>query len=63
MKELIEFAKMNGRTEIIHLGVKADNVNAIKLYKNMGFEEIGVYKKFFKINGLYYDEILMNLYL
>jgi RimJ/RimL family protein N-acetyltransferase len=63
MKTLIDFAQKSGKIEIIHLGVKADNANAIKLYKNMGFEEIGIYKKFFKIDGAYYDEILMNLYL
>ena len=63
MKTLIDFAKTNGKTEIVHLGVKADNLNAIKLYKKFGFEEIGIYKKFFKIDGLFYDEVLMNLYL
>ena len=63
MKTLIAFAKRSGITEIIHLGVRADNFNAIKLYENIGFRKIGVYKKFFKINGSYHDEILMNLYL
>ena len=63
MNALIEFAKKSGKAEVIHLGVKAGNSNAITLYKKMGFEEIGVYKKFFKIDGNYYDEILMNLYL
>ncbi len=63
MKTLINFAKNTKQIEIIHLGVRADNINAIKLYKKMGFSEIGLYKKFFKINGEYADEILMNLYL
>ena len=63
MKTLIDFAKTNGKTEIMHLGVKADNISAIKLYNKFGFEEIGIYKKFFKIDGIYYDEVLMNLYL
>jgi len=36
---------------------------AIKLYEKLGFEKIGLYKNFFKIDGNYYDEILMNLYL
>lgn len=63
MKTIIDYAKKNNRTEILHLGVKADNIAAINLYKKMGFEEIGVYKNFFKINNQYYDEILMNLYL
>lgn len=63
IKTLIEFAKHTKQIEIIHLGVRSDNVEAIKLYKKMGFCEIGLYKKFFKINGEYADEILMNLYI
>jgi len=63
MNALIDFAKNTGTVEVIHLGVKADNIHAIALYKKLGFEQIGVYPKFFKINGVYYDEILMNLYL
>lgn len=63
MMEMINFAKETNKIEIIHLGVKADNIPAIKLYEKMGFETIGVYKNFFKINGNYSDEILMNLYL
>lgn len=63
MQSIIEFAKENGQTEILHLGVKADNIAAISLYKKMGFIEIGRYPNFFKIQGQYWDEILMNLYL
>ena len=63
MQCMIEFSKKNGQTEILHLGVKEDNVAAITLYKKMGFVEIGRYKNFFKIQGKYWDEILMNLYL
>jgi len=63
MTELINFAKNSGKIEVLHLGVKADNASAIALYKKLGFEEIGRHPKFFKINGTYYDEILMNLYL
>ena len=63
MNEIISFARQSGVCEIVHLGVKSDNVRAIGLYKKFGFEEIGVYKKFFKIDGEYFDEILMNLYL
>ncbi|MDU7441828.1 MAG: GNAT family N-acetyltransferase, partial [Clostridium sp.] len=37
--------------------------NAIKLYKRHGFVEVGVHKNFFNINGDYYDEILMDLYI
>lgn len=61
MEDLIQFARENNQTEIIHLGVKADNAPAIALYKKLGFVEIGRYPKFFKIKGEYFDEILMNL--
>ena len=47
----------------MHLGVKADNLTALSLYRKMGFNEIGRHKNFFKINGKYYDEILMDLHL
>ena len=60
---IIDFAKDTGKLEILHLGVKADNSRAIKLYEKMGFQEIGRYPKFFKINNVYHDEIFMNLYL
>ncbi len=63
MQTMISFAKRNGQTEILHLGVKDDNLAAVNLYKKMGFNEIGRHKNFFKIDGKYYDEILMDLYL
>jgi RimJ/RimL family protein N-acetyltransferase len=63
MKTAIEHARKEGRLEVIHLGVRRENVNAIALYKKLGFEEIGVFKRFFKVGDVYYDEILMNLYL
>ncbi len=63
MNELINFVKGNDITEIIHLGVNSNNVNAISLYKKLGFIEIGRYERFFKFNDSYGDEILMNLYL
>lgn len=63
MEAMISFAKRNGQTEILHLGVKNDNINAINLYEKMGFHEVGRHENFFKIEGNYYDEILMDLYL
>ncbi len=63
MNELIGFVKGNNITEIIHLGVNSDNVNAISLYKKLGFVEVGRYARFFKFSDSYGDEILMNLYL
>jgi len=63
MNEIIDFAKNTQKLEILHLGVKSDNSRAIELYEKMGFQEIGCYPKFFNINNVYHDEILMNLYL
>ncbi len=63
IEKVKEFGKENGVTKIIHLGVRSDNVNAIKLYKKCGFEEIGVFKDYFKIDDEYFDEILMNCYI
>lgn len=63
MKLLIDFAKNTGVIKNISLGVKSDNEKGIKLYEKMGFEKVGVHKNFFNINGVYDDEILMDLYL
>lgn len=60
ISEMISFARETG-FEIISLGVKEDNTAASALYKKMGFVVYGRYKRFFKINGAYYDEILMSL--
>ncbi len=63
LKELIVFAKDTAKAEIIALGVRSDNEAAISLYKKMGFEKIGHFKKYFKIGDQYYDTDFMNLYL
>ena len=59
---LIDFAKKNG-AEVLELQVRSDNESAIGLYKKFGFEKIGTYKNFFKIDGEYFDADFMNLYL
>ncbi len=62
MSMLLDFAKEHD-IEIIYLEVRSDNVRAISLYTSFGFEKIGTYRNFFKINGKYFDADLMNLYL
>ena len=62
LESLIEFVKASEEIEIIGLGVRADNLAALGLYRKMGFVEIGRYPRYFKIDDEYYDEILMNLY-
>lgn len=62
MAEMIRFAKEHG-ARIIHLGVRAGNNAAIGLYEKFGFEKAGAHRDFFCIDGIYYDEILMDLFI
>lgn len=62
METVIEYAKNSG-IEIIELAVRSDNERAIRLYNKHGFESIGEYKSYFKIDEKYADFKLMNLYL
>ena len=62
MEELIEFS-LEKKIEVIELQVRSDNTNAIKLYQKYGFEKIGTYPKYMKINNINYDALLMNRYL
>ena len=49
--------------EIIELEVVTSNETAIALYQKYGFEVIGTYENFMKIDDHYVDAYLMNLYL
>lgn len=62
MSSLINFAK-EIQIEVINLEVFNNNIRGIKLYEKFGFEHIGEFKKFAKINGEFVDAKLMNLYL
>lgn len=62
MKELIRFAESHGAKNIL-LGVKASNISAIRMYEKFGFVPIGVHRNFFNVNGVFDDEILMDLYI
>ena len=62
MQMMIDFSRAKG-IAVISLEVRADNDRAVALYKKFGFETIGLYKSFFKINGEYHDAYLMQLLL
>lgn len=62
METLIDFAKSCG-LEVLQLEVRADNAPAIALYEKVGFQKMGLYKKFMKVNGRDFDAWYMNLYL
>lgn len=63
MQELIDFAKHTPTLRVIHLGVYANNEPAIHLYQKFGFQTVGRFKDYFSVDGRYYDELLMDLYL
>jgi len=62
MKELLSLAKERFKLEFVHLEVYEGN-RAINLYRRLGFEEYGVYRKFIKDQGRYLDKVLMQKYL
>ena len=62
MEMMIDFSRKCG-ISVVSLEVRADNERAVALYRKFGFETIGLYKKFFKINGEYHDAYLMQLLL
>jgi len=63
MGELIAYVKARGSIKTVSLGVRDGNTSAIKMYEKFGFEKVGVHKNYFDVNGVYYDEILMDLML
>ena len=60
MELMMDFCKSSG-LKTLSLEARADNTRAISFYKKFSFEEIGIYRSFFKIDGNYYDGILMQL--
>jgi len=60
MKMMIDFSKKSG-IEILYLEARSDNHRAISLYEKFGFDKIGTYKNFFKIQNMYFDADLMML--
>lgn len=63
MEEIIRFAKYTAKIEIISLEVRSDNERAIALYKKFGFETVGTFEGYMKINGEDIDCDIMHLYL
>ncbi len=51
MEQIIDFAKNTAKTEIISLEVRSDNERAIALYKKFGFQKVGTFDGFMKIDG------------
>lgn len=47
--------------EKVELNVYTTNTNAIALYKKLGFKEEGLIKKYRKLDGVYFDCLLMAI--
>ena len=62
ISNIIKFAK-SIKLEIITLDVRSDNAPAIGLYEKFNFEKTGTSKKYFKINGEYFDAYNMELHI
>ncbi|MGL5641403.1 MAG: GNAT family N-acetyltransferase [Paraclostridium sp.] len=60
---LISWAKSNSITKRIELLVREDNHRAIKLYEKFGFEKEGIHKGDLYVKGVYYNTIIMALYI
>ena len=61
MERLLEFARNVANIEIISLEVRSDNERAIALYRKFGFETVGSFKGFMKIDGECVDCDIMRL--
>jgi RimJ/RimL family protein N-acetyltransferase len=57
-----ESKKLNNKEKII-LSCFSSNERALHLYKKMGFKIIGVRKNQFYMDSLYFDEVLMELFI
>jgi ribosomal protein S18 acetylase RimI-like enzyme len=62
MKAALDHAKQIG-LEKVELQVYTTNVGAIALYKKFGFEEEGVIRKYRKMDGKYFDAMMMGVFL
>lgn len=59
LEQLIAHA--NEQVEALLITVAASNIAALRLYRKLGFEEYGREAGALKVNGTYYDEVLMTL--
>ena len=59
LKRIVEQAKKM-KIRSIELEVISDNVRGIHLYHKMGFVDIGIYKRYFYVNGMFKDAVVMQ---
>ena len=59
IKRIVEQAKKM-KIRVIELEAITDNARAIALYHKMGFVDIGIYNKYFYVNGMFKDAVVMQ---
>ena len=59
LKRIVEQAKKM-KIRVIELEVISDNIRGIHLYHKMGFVDIGIYKEYFNVNGMFKDAVVMQ---
>lgn len=60
MERVLAFARQAGG-EIVSLEVRSDNIRAIRLYEKFGFEKVGSFEGYMKINRAYANCDMMRL--
>lgn len=63
LAELMRFARENDVTRLVQLSVRTDNLGAVKLYREAGFEEVGIVRGSTRIGSQYFDTMSMCCYI
>ena len=58
---VVDYAFLRANMEVVHLGVNADNVAAVRAYENAGFVREGVRRRFVYAAGTYHDAVVMSI--
>lgn len=57
----VEYGFLRLNMEVIHLGVNASNVRAVRAYEKAGFVKEGLRRKFVYARGAYHDAVVMSI--
>ena len=60
LRNVISRIRKNDRISKISLSVVADQTPAVSLYMKYGFKVVGILERELKLNGNYYDELVME---
>ncbi len=61
LQETLRLIKENKEIIKVNLTVNPLQISAVKLYESVGFKAVGTLHKELLINGIFYDEVLMEL--